>query len=135
MLLEGGLDWKPFGLSPADMDFVEAKHVASREIALAFGVPPMLLGVPGDNTYANYKEANLAFWRQTVLPLARKTARALEGWLRPWFGADVEISCEEAEIPALAEERSSLWSALEAASFLTVGEKRAFAGLAAERSD
>ncbi|MEL7028695.1 MAG: phage portal protein, partial [Pseudomonadota bacterium] len=54
LLLEGGLDWKPMSLSPADMDFINAKHVSAREIALAFGVPPMLLGIPGDNTYANY---------------------------------------------------------------------------------
>jgi hypothetical protein len=26
------------------MDFLEAKHTAAREIALGFGVPPMLLG-------------------------------------------------------------------------------------------
>ncbi len=129
LLLEGGLDWKPLSLSPSDMDFLEAKHAAAREIALAFGVPPMLLGIPGDNTYANYKEANLAFWRQTVLPLARKTARALEGWLRPWLGQDLEIRCEEAEIPALAEERGALWARLEAASFLTADEKRRLAGL------
>ena len=32
---------------------MELKHAAAREIALAFGVPPMLLGIPGDNTYAN----------------------------------------------------------------------------------
>jgi phage portal protein BeeE len=51
------------------MDFMAAKDGAAREIALAFGVPPMLLGIPGDNTYANYQEANRAFWRQTVLPL------------------------------------------------------------------
>ncbi|MBL4871512.1 MAG: phage portal protein, partial [Robiginitomaculum sp.] len=61
LLLEGGLDWKPMSLSPADMDFINARREAAREIALAFGVPPMLLGIPGDNTYANYKEANLAF--------------------------------------------------------------------------
>jgi phage portal protein BeeE len=48
------------GLSPKDMDFVEAKNGAARDIALAFGVPPMLLGIPGDNTYANYQEANRA---------------------------------------------------------------------------
>ncbi|HWL04416.1 MAG TPA: phage portal protein, partial [Xanthobacteraceae bacterium] len=53
MLLEGGLDWKAMSLSPKDMDFLEAKHSAAREIALAFGVPPMLLGIPGDATYAN----------------------------------------------------------------------------------
>ena len=51
LLLEGGLDWKPLSLSPKDMDFIEAKNSAAREIALALGVPPMLLGIPGDNTY------------------------------------------------------------------------------------
>jgi HK97 family phage portal protein len=45
LLLEGGLDWKPMSLSPKDMDFMEAKHAAAREIALAFGVPPMLLAI------------------------------------------------------------------------------------------
>jgi phage portal protein BeeE len=39
------------------MDFMETKHSAAREIALAFGVPPMLLAIPGDNTYSNYQEA------------------------------------------------------------------------------
>ena len=76
MLLEGGLDWKPLSLSPKDMDFIEAKHAAAREIALAFGVPPLLLGMPGDNTYRNYAEANRAFWRQTVLPLVARTRKA-----------------------------------------------------------
>ena len=65
LVLEGGLDWKPMSFTPRDMDFMEAKHTAAREIALAFGVPPMLLGIPGDNTYSNYREANLSFWRQT----------------------------------------------------------------------
>lgn len=70
MLLEGGLDWKAMSLSPADMDFATLKAAAARDIALAFGVPPMLLGLPGDNTYANYREANRALWRLTLLPLA-----------------------------------------------------------------
>ena len=58
LVLEGGLDWKEMGYSPKEMDFIEAKNGAAREIALAFGIPPMLLGIPGDNTYANYAEAN-----------------------------------------------------------------------------
>ena len=73
-------------LSPKDMDFMEAKHAAAREIALAFGVPPMLLAIPGDNTYSNYQEANRVFWRQTVLPLAARIAGALTQWLAPAFG-------------------------------------------------
>ena len=86
LLLEGGLDWKAMGLTPKDMDFIEAKHSASRDIALAFGVPPMLLGIPGDNTYANYQEANRAFYRLTMLPLVARTAKELSAWLAPVFG-------------------------------------------------
>src|SRR6185437_5268865 len=85
LLLEGGLDWKPLSLTPKDMDFIEAKNAAAREIALAIGVPPMLLGIPGDNTYSNYQEAQRAFWHQTVLPLVNRTARALASWLAPAF--------------------------------------------------
>ena len=72
MVLEGGLRWQPLSLSPADMDFAGLKAAAARDIALAFGVPPMLLGLPGDNTYSNYREASRALWRLTLLPLAGK---------------------------------------------------------------
>ena len=90
LLLEGGLDWKAMGLTPKDMDFIEAKHGAARDVALAFGVPPMLLGIPGDNTYANYQEANRAFYRMTVLPLVARTAKELSAWLAPAFGEGAE---------------------------------------------
>jgi HK97 family phage portal protein len=82
LLLEGGLDWKAMSLTPKDMDFLEAKNSAAREIALAFGVPPMLLGIPGDNTYANFQEANRVFWRQTILPLASRVGSSLAQWRR-----------------------------------------------------
>ena len=77
MLLEGGLKWQALCLSPADMDFVGLKAAAARDIALAFGVPPVLLGLPGDNTYANAREAERALWRQTLLPLAEKILSGL----------------------------------------------------------
>ncbi|PHS27656.1 MAG: phage portal protein [Robiginitomaculum sp.] len=129
MLLEGGLDWKPMSHAPADMEFLQSRHAAAREIALAFGVPPMLLGIPGDNTYANYREANLAFWRQTVLPLVRKTATALETWLNPWFEAAVSINVDEDNIPALCEDVGARWDRLSKADFLTDEEKRNLAGI------
>jgi HK97 family phage portal protein len=129
LLLEGGLDWRPMSLSPAEMDFLEARHSAAREIALALGVPPMLLGIPGDNTYSNYKEANLAFWRMTVLPLVQKMAAALSAWLDVPFGAEVEVRADLDRIPALSAERDALWARLEGASFATVEEKRKLAGL------
>ncbi len=128
MLLEGGLDWKPLSLSPRDMDFIEAKNAAARDIALALGVPPMLLGIPGDNTYSNYQEANRSFWRQTVLPLVKRTAKALSSWLSPGFDEVLTLKPDIDEVEALSLEREALWARLERASFLTENEKRAAVG-------
>jgi HK97 family phage portal protein len=124
LLLEGGLDWKAMSLTPKDMDFIEAKYVAAREIALALGVPPMLLGIPGDNTYSNYQEANRSFWRQTVLPLVSRTAKALSCWL----GEGVELRPDPDRIEALSNEREALWERVRKADFLTLNEKRAAVG-------
>jgi len=128
LLLEGGLDWKAMSLSPKDMDFMEAKHAAAREIALAFGVPPMLLAIPGDNTYSNYQEANRVFWRQTVLPMAERIGSALTRWLAPAFGAGLNLTVDTDRIEALAADRAMLWERVVKAPFLTVNEQREMVG-------
>ncbi len=128
LLLEGGLDWKAMALSPKDMDFMEAKNGAAREIALAFGVPPMLLGLPGDNTYSNYQEANRAFWRGTVLPLVARTAQALGQWLAPAFGESLRLGFDTDQVDALAADRDALWRRVGAAEFLSADEKRQAVG-------
>jgi HK97 family phage portal protein len=132
MLLEGGISWQALSLSPADMDFIALKQSAAREIALAFGVPPLLVGLPGDATYANYREANRALWRETILPLAGKILGALGGALAAWWPGlrfDVDLDL----VPALSEERERLWAALTASDFLTRDEKREMLGYDHER--
>jgi HK97 family phage portal protein len=128
LVLDGGLDWKAMGLSPKDMDFAEAKATAAREIALAFGVPPMLLGIPGDNTYANYQEAHRALWRLTVLPLVGRTAEALGAWLAPAFGEGLRLGGDLDAVEALSAEREALWARVGAAAFLSDDEKRVAVG-------
>lgn len=128
MLLEGGLKWQSMSMTPADMDFAELKAAAARDIALAFGVPPMLLGLPGDATYANYREANRALWRLTLLPLATKLLSALNEGLSAWF-ADAALAIDLDRVPALAEDRERLWAQVNAADFLTDAEKRSLLGI------
>lgn len=133
MLLEGGLKWQSLSMSPADMDFAALKAAAARDIALAFGVPPMLLGLPGDSTYANYREANRALWRLTLLPLAAKLFAALTEGLATWFpGASLAIDLDK--VPALAEDRQALWQQVSDAKFLNDAEKRAMLGLPAQEA-
>ncbi len=128
MLLEGGLTWQAMAMSPADMDFATLKAAAARDVALAFGVPPMLLGLPGDSTYANYREANRALWRLTLLPLAGKILGAIAEALAPWF-PEAALGVDLDRVPALAEDRERLWSQISAADFLSPEEKRALLGL------
>lgn len=128
MLLEGGLKWQAMSLSPADMDFVGLKAAAAREIALAFGVPSMLLGLPGDNTYANYREANRALWRLGVLPLAGKILGGIARGLAHWW-PDAALAIDLDKVPALSEDREKLWAQVSAADFLSPEEKRAMLGI------
>jgi HK97 family phage portal protein len=129
MLLEGGLDWKPMGFSPSDMEFHRTKEAAARDVALAFGVPPMLLGLPGDNTYANYAEAHRAFYRLTVLPMVAKTLAAISGWLPGYYGETLQLRIDDDNVPALAAEREALWGRVAGAGFLSDVEKRRLLGL------
>ncbi|MBA4041982.1 MAG: phage portal protein [Sphingobium sp.] len=131
MLLEGGLKWQPLSLSPADLDFAGTREAATREIATAFGVPPMLLGLPGDASYANYREANRALWRLAILPLAETIfaglTQALAGWMP---GAALRVDLDR--VTALAEDRERLWAQVSDADFLTLAEKRAMLGFATD---
>jgi len=128
MLLDGGMKWQPLSLTPAEMDFVRVRDNAAREIALAFGVPPMLLGLSGDATYANYREANIALWRLTLLPLAAKILGGCSRALQAWW-PDLHLDLDRDAVPALASDRAQLWGQVTAADFLSDAEKRAMLGV------
>jgi len=119
MVLEGGLDWKEMGFSPKDMDFINSKNNAAREIALAFGVPPMLLGIPGDNTFSNYAEANRVFWRQSVIPILRRVMDALTGFVGSQFESGLRLDLDLDQVEALSHDRDALWARVNGATYLT----------------
>ena len=131
MLLEGGLDWKEMSISPKDMDFLESKSMAAREIALAFGVPPQLLGIPGDNTYSNFAEAKLALWEHTIMPMMDDLCDALNRWLVPMFkkSENLFVTYDAENISALTPRREAFWTRINNASFLSDEEKRELVGI------
>ncbi len=129
LLLEGGLKWQALSLTPADMDFVRLKEGAARDIALAFGVPPVLIGLPGDATYANAREAGRALYRQTVLPLAGRILAGLSSMLSDWVG-EIKLVVDTDQLTELSEDRARLWKQVGAADCLTRDEKRGMLGFA-----
>ena len=63
-----------------------------------------------------------------MLPLVSRTASSLTQWLAPKFGETLRISFDTDSIDALAMDRESTWDKLNAATFLTVNEKRSMVG-------
>lgn len=125
MVLEGDFDWQEMGLSPKDLDFVEGKKLSSREIAQSFGVPSMLVGIPGDSTFANYREAR---YHHTIIPLLDMLCDELNHWLTPRFGSNLKLVFNLEAIPALSVKRENMWKSMNEVKFLTVNEKRKMMG-------
>jgi HK97 family phage portal protein len=132
LLLDGGLKWQALSLTPADMDFVALKEASARDIALAFGVPPVLVGLPGDATYANAREAGRALYRQTILPMAGRILRGLDALLSDWLGP-VRLAIDTDQLTELSEDRAKLWEQVNAAGFLSDAEKREMLGFSPQR--
>lgn len=128
LILEGGLGWQEMSLSPKEMDYINSKNTSARDIALAFGVPPQLLGIQGDSTYNNQREARLALWEQTILPMVNLFVAELNNWLVPMFSDDLVLSYDEDQINALAPRREVVWEKVGGAGFLTDNEKREAVG-------
>lgn len=128
MVLEGDFEWKEMGLSPKDLDFIDGKKMSAREIAQAYGIPPMLVGIQGDATYANYKEARFHLWEDTILPLLDSITDELNWWLVPHFGSQFRLSHDLDSIPALSPRREATWNKVQQADFLTPNEKRQAVG-------
>ena len=129
ILLEGGLDWKEMSITPKDMDFINAKNVSAREIALAFGVPPQIIGIPGDNTYNNLVEARISLWEQTVLPRLDNILSYLNSSLVGSFGEGLKLGYNKDDLEVISSKREKMWNYVEKSSFMTVNEKRKFFGL------
>jgi len=105
MILEGDFDYKEMGLSPKEMDFSNMKNLSARDIALTFGVPAQLVGIPDAQTYANMAEARLALYEETIIPLLRHIESDLNEWLVPSYGDDLYLMYNIDDIPAITERR------------------------------
>ncbi|MDR0571952.1 MAG: phage portal protein [Rickettsiales bacterium] len=129
LLLEGGLDWKEISLSPKEMDFLEMKHSTARDIALSFGVPSQLIGIPGDNTYNNMAEARLFLWEQTIIPTIESVLNSINNWIIPMFGVDMLIGYDKNLITPLLSRKETFWNLVSNSDFLSIEEKKKILGL------
>lgn len=125
MLLQGGLEWVEMMLTQKDMEWNVGRMANATEIAIGYKVPEQLVGVPGQQTYNNYREARMALYEDAVLPLLDKYCEALTNWFDGLPGFEgIRIGYDEDKIPALALRREALWDRVNTAQHLTIDEKR-----------
>lgn len=128
LVLEGDLDYQPTGMSPTDMDWLEGQKETGRNIAIALGVQPELLGDSSNKTYSNYGEARKAFYEETVIPLVNWIAGEFSNFLCREYGTDLSFRPDIDSIEAMQEDRDKLYSRIENSSFITINEKRLATG-------
>jgi len=131
LLLEGGIDYTPIGLDAQELSWLDGLKMSAREVAIAFGVPPELLGDSENKTYSNYQEARRAFYTETVLPLADRLFEELSAFLARPFSDKFYYAYDPDQIEALSEDRNAVWDRVLRGlenSMLTVNEAREAVG-------
>lgn len=129
LILEGGLKWQETSNAERFEKFLELKDSSAKDIAIAFNVPPQLLGITSDLTYSNMQEARFALWEENIIPLLSKYSDALSNWLSHWYQEELLVDFDRESISVLTGKRENLWSKISSANFMTINEKRALVGL------
>lgn len=128
MMAPASLNYQPMTHRLVDLQAEEIRNEASRQIANAFGVPPMLLGIPGDNTFANFREATRAMFRMTIIPDATRVFGGLAAFHSKIFRdrglEQVEYKVDVDKMWALADEVAELWARVDNAQGLSINERR-----------
>ena len=127
MVLSQGLRWEKTGLSPSEMSFLEGQAEAARGIAQLFGVPPICVGMHGDERFSNYKEARVHLWEETLLPMLGLLISSFEKILS-LIDPKICLEYSKDDIDALSLKREMLWERTNNAQFLTINEKRGIMG-------
>lgn len=129
MVMEAGAEWMDFGLSPTDMDWKSGQEMSTRDICKVYNVAPELVGDSSNKTYSNYKEARIALYHETVLPLMDWLVDELNNWLTPLFGDGAVLGYDLDAIDALRQDQCQMVERLAKAWWMTPNERRRETGL------
>lgn len=128
-IAEGGLEWQEMSMNPKDLDWLEGMRDAARLICLVVNIPPLILNIPGDNTFKNYGEAREAAYMDGAIPLMEELVAELNTDLVPAFGDNIRLALDLDKVEALAAWRAERMKNVDLCSFMTTDEKRATVGL------
>lgn len=141
-VLQTGMDVKVLGLDLAALEFPDLRTISESRICMAFGVPPILVGAKvglDRSTFANYREARVSLWEETIMPLQRRISDVIVRRLLPEVNdaqftlpRRVTVRHDTSNVLALKESEQAIWeranSALRAGA-ITVNDFRRIVSL------
>jgi HK97 family phage portal protein len=134
-ILDSDASYQRTGLTFDEMGFEGLDSRNEARICMVLRVPPILIGarVGLDRaTYANYKEARLAWWQDDLIPYYADLLDTLQNDLLPEFGGDVFLHWDFSRVPAIQEHLNSVREQTRQdalAGLITVNEFRVSVGL------
>jgi HK97 family phage portal protein len=79
--MDGGADFKQLSMAAKDMDWAEGLSITREEICAAYGISTIVAGGLKGATFSNYEMAMKAAWNDTLIPMGRSIAAALNNAL------------------------------------------------------
>lgn len=129
LILEGGLKWETFAITPKDMDWLSSDKMTTRKICSVLKVAPQLVADEESKTFANYKEARKALYLEAVIPLMSYLRDEYNNWLTPLWGDDrLYLDFNRDAIEAIREELNAIYERQSTAWWRSMNERRLACG-------
>lgn len=71
-ILDGGMEWKPIGMTMEDAQYVELTNLSVTDIARIYGIPPHKIGDLSKATFSNIEHQAIEFVTGTLLRWCRR---------------------------------------------------------------
>lgn len=126
IILDDGKDVSVLGMTAVEMDYQQGLVNAAKEIAIAYGIPPEMMGDSANKTYSNAQEASRQVVVNTIRPLLDLVYSSIWQFFRdePFANGISEYTYDEEQLSDFIGVQIDLYNALQQASFLTINDKR-----------
>jgi HK97 family phage portal protein len=129
LLLEAGLKWENFAITPKDADWLNSDRMNDRRICRVYNISPELVGDAENKTYSNYQEARKALYLETILVHGGYLRDELNNWLTPaWETERLYLDIDRDQIEEIREEMAKIYDWMERAWWLSINERRVACG-------
>jgi HK97 family phage portal protein len=127
--INADVKFQSIGMNMKDADWLAGSKLNAQEIASIFGVPTQMLGIEGSQTFANYEQARMSFWMDTVIPVLDLYTSELTRFFKSNFDFEgIEVCYNDEDIEALEPIRKERRAELLATDILTMNERREVIG-------